>query len=322
MGAGQIDIAAAPLEPPNQEAGEGAFAHLITPAHLRFIRCHYPVPDLPPEHEVEIAGAVVEPRMLSLAALRALPPVRWTVVTECAGNGRWRMDPPVEGEQWRDGAVSTAQWTGVPLSSLLQLRDTAVEVLFTGADGGEYQRSLPREVALNPSTMLAYEMNGAPIPPVFGGPVRLIVPDWYGVASVKWLARVEALEEPFHGQYQTEKYVYGPAAPVARMRIKSMFTHVAPGRIEGLAWGGQGVARVEVFADSAWREARLVGPVLPHAWRRWELLWTPPRPGEYELRCRATDAAGETQPDQTEWNPLGYGANAVQCARMLFAVSR
>ena len=322
MGAGQIDIDWVGPEAPNAEAGEGAFAHLLTPAHLRFVRCHFPVPDISAGHALEIAGAVVERRRLPLGELHALPAVRLTVVTECAGNGRGSLSPKVGGEQWSEGAVSTAQWTGVPLSSVLQLRDTAVEVVFTGADGGQYQRSLPREVAMDPGTLLAWEMNGAPIPPVFGGPLRLIVPGWYGMASVKWLARVEAVERPFDGQFQSQRYVYGPGEPVTRIQVKSIVTEATATRIAGLAWGGAGVVAVAVWALGEWRPARLTGPVLRHAWRRWELSWSPPRSGHYLVRCRATDARGVSQPLRPRWNPLGYGANGVQCARMLVAVSR
>ena len=304
---------------PNAEAGPGAFSHLLTPAGLRFVRCNFGVPQLAEEHRVELAGELAAPGRLSLRELRERPPVTVTVVTECAGNGRSRLRPPVPGEPWGDGAVSAAQWTGVPLRSALQLKDTAVEVVFTGADGGRFQRSLPREVAMDPGTLLAWEMNGEPIPPRFGGPLRLVVPGWYGMASVKWVARIEAVARPFAGTFQTERYVYGPGQPVTRLRVKSMFTGVPsplraglPARLTGLAWGGEGVARVEVAVMGEWREARLVGPVLPQAWRRFELHWTPPAPGSWQLSCRAADGRGETQPAIPEWNPRGYGVNGVQ----------
>jgi DMSO/TMAO reductase YedYZ molybdopterin-dependent catalytic subunit len=306
-------------DPPNIEASPGAFDHLITPAEQRFVRCHFPVPELAGEHALELSGAIAHPLRLSLPELRALPQETITVVTECAGNGRSAIDPPVPGELWSQGAVSVAQWTGVRLRALLDragLSDAAVELVFTGADGGEYQRSLPRDVAQG--AMLALEMNGSPIPPVFGGPLRLVVPDWYGMASVKWLARIEAVTAPFSGRFQTEHYLYGKGAPVTRIRIKSMFTSLpeelregAPARLTGLAWGGQGVARVEVSTGGPWEEARLLGPELPHAWRRFELRWTPPTAGRYLLRCRATDAQGEAQPETPQWNERGYGANGV-----------
>jgi DMSO/TMAO reductase YedYZ molybdopterin-dependent catalytic subunit len=306
-------------EPANAEASPDALALLITPAGQRFLRCHFPVPELGDDHAVRIEGAVTNPRVLTVEQLRALPAVTQTILTECAGNGRATLLPRVSGEQWNSLALSVAQWTGVPLRGLLELRETAVEVLFTGADGGEYQRSLPREVAMDPATLLAYEMNGTPIPPEFGGPVRLVVPGWYGMASVKWVDRIEAVEQPFQGEFQSRRYVYEPGVPVTRIRIKSMFTEVpevvragAPGRISGLAWGGEGVGRVDVEIDGDLLQARLVGPALPHAWRRFELDWTPRTPGRHVLVCRATDIQGESQPDEPEWNELGYGNNAAQ----------
>lgn len=308
-------------EPPNAEAAEGAFADLITPAQLRFVRCHHPVPEIGADHQVELCGAVLRPQRLGIAALRCLPQATVTVVTECAGNGRSGLAPPVAGEQWGAGAVSAARWTGVPLAVLLEragLESTALELVFTGADGGAYQRSLPREVAQDSEIVVALEMNGEPIASRFGGPLRAIVPGWYGMASVKWLSRIEAVEAPFVGPFQTGKYVYAPGVPVSRVRVKSMFTSVpalrcgVPARIEGLAWGGDRVARVEVAPGSEWLEARLCGPALPYAFRRFELFWTPPASGRYLLRCRATDASGVRQPARAQWNEGGYGANAIQ----------
>jgi len=306
-------------QPANAESPDAAFGRLITPAEERFLRCHFAIPRLGDSHAIEIAGAVVTPRIVTLQQLRLMPPLTRTVLTECAGNGRAMIEPPVSGEQWAHRALSTAQWTGVALRSLIELRDDAVEVVFTGADGGGYQRSLPREVAMDADTLIAWEMNAEPIPARFGGPLRLVVPGWYGMASVKWLARIEAVQRPFEGEFQTEKYVYAPGDPVTRLRVKSMFTGLeervrARTRLllSGLAWSAGSIARVDVEIDRRRHPARLVGPVLPHAWRRFELRWTPPAPGRYLLACRATDVQGNTQPDEPEWNALGYGNNAVQ----------
>ena len=306
-------------DPANAEAPDAAFQRLITPAAERFLRCHFAIPLLDEGHVLEIGGAVVQARSLNLPELRRMPSVTETVLTECAGNGRSLIEPPVSGEPWAHRAVSAAQWTGVPLRSVLELKDSAVEVVFTGADGGGYQRSLPPEAAMDPGTLLAWEMNGEPIPARFGGPLRLIVPDWYGMASVKWLARIEAVERPFQGEFQTEKYVYAPGRPVTRLRVKSMFVGLeerlragVPVRIAGLAWSADGVRSVDVEIGNERHRARLVGPALPHAWRRFELDWTPAMPGIYTLTCRATDVHGAMQPDEPEWNELGYGNNAVQ----------
>jgi DMSO/TMAO reductase YedYZ molybdopterin-dependent catalytic subunit len=308
------------VEPRLLNAEARSLDRLVTPAEDRFVRCHFGVPELGEKtHTLEIAGSVLRPRRLDLEELRATAPVMLTVTTECAGNWRSTLHPSPPGEPWRKGAISTGQWTGVPLRSLLELRDTAAEVLFTGADGGAYRRSLPREAALDPSVLVAWEMNGRPIPPRFGGPLRLVVPGWYGMASVKWLARIEAIDEPFHGEFQTRKYVYEPGDPVTLMRPKAAFDPLpravragSPVPISGLAWSGCAVARVEVTADCTWHEARLVGPALRHAWRRFEARWTPARPGLYRLRCRAFDELGASQPDEPRWNELGYGANGVE----------
>jgi DMSO/TMAO reductase YedYZ molybdopterin-dependent catalytic subunit len=307
-------------DPANAEASPEAFESLVTSASHRFLRCHFAVPHLGEDHVLRIGGAVVEGSDLTLPQLRALPSTAQTIVTECAGNGRASLEPPVSGEQWTSRAVSTAQWTGVPLPSLLELKENAVELVFIGADGGgRYRRSLPRDVAMAPGTLVAYEMNGAPIPPQFGGPLRLVVAGWYGMASVKWLARIDAVETPFHGEFQSTRYVYAPGVPVTRIRVKSMFTEAPtvvragiPVRIAGLAWGADGVREVGVEIDGRRREARLAGPALPHAWRRFELDWTPERRGRHVLVCRAVDDLGEPQPDEPDWNPLGYGNNAVQ----------
>jgi len=273
---------------------------------------------------VRILGAVVQPRLLTVQQLRTLPSVTQTILTECAGNGRASLEPPVSGEQWTSRAVSTAQWTGVSLRSVLELRETAVEVVFTGADGGRYQRSLPRDVATDAGTMLAYEMNGSPILGQFGGPVRLVVPDWYGMASVKWLARIEAVEKPFRGEFQARRYVYAEGVPVTRIRIKSMFTDVpdlvpvgVPVRVMGLAWGGEGVR------GSRWRSTA------SGTRRGWSVPSCPTHGAASNsigsrLPAAATSSPagpptwrGRSQPDEPEWNVLGYGNNAVQRVELL-----
>lgn len=309
--------------PRNAETPPAAFRSLITPNADRFIREHFPQPARVPEF-LEIGGAVGHPVRASLAELQELPAITLTVTTECAGNSRTALEPRVGGEQWTGGALSTSQWTGVPLERLLAwagLKESAAELVFHSADGG-YVRSLPVAKARDADTLVAWELNGEPIPPRFGGPLRLIVPDWYGMASVKWLARIEVVEAPFEGYFQTTRYVYEPGRPVTTMRVKSRFLDPAPSsvlkrgrvRVRGLAWGGEGgVVQVDVaIGADDYRPARLLGPTLPHAWRRFELDWEAKTPGRFELRCRARDAAGNLQPEAPEWNQLGYGVNPIE----------
>ena len=324
--------------PHNAEIAPGALEAFLTPAAERFLRSNFGVPRLDPErHLVEVGGSVERELRISVAQLRRMQQRSVTVTTECAGNHRTTLSPLPPGEPWQGGAVSTGRFTGVPLAAVLEkagLDPGAVEVLAAGADGGpvggreaRFARSLPRAKALEADTLLALEMNGEPLRAAHGAPVRLVVPGWYGMASVKWLARIEALAAPFRGYFQAERYVFleqgQPAEPVTEMRVKSVFSSPAPGAavdtapllVRGFAWSGSArIAKVEVaFAGGGeWAPARLVGLEEWHAWRAWELRWTPPWRGRHVLRCRATDEAGNVQPDVPRWNALGYGANGVQ----------
>jgi DMSO/TMAO reductase YedYZ molybdopterin-dependent catalytic subunit len=335
------DLIAVKHAPYNAESPARRLGEQITPTPAFYVRSNFAVPALDPRrHTIEVGGAVERPLSLSVADLRALD--RQTVVTtiECAGNNRLSLAPLPSGEPWTGGAVSTGEWTGVPLRSVLQragLRPDAGEVLVTGADHGRpkdwpddipFARALPTEKALHPDTILALEMNGAPLPPHHGAPVRLLVPGWYGMASVKWVARIEALTEPFAGYYQARRYIYDyadgtPAVPVREMRVKALIVSPEDGEtlprgrvlVRGQAWSGAGeVVRVEVTIDSgaSWEEARLLAPpASPYAWRPWELEWEAEEPGRHVLRARATDSAGASQPHSARWNTYGYGGNGV-----------
>jgi len=242
---------------------------------------------------------------------------------ECAGNGRLGMTPLPSGAPWGHGAVSAAYWTGVPLRAVLErvgVRDDAIEILAEGGDG--FARALPIEDALDPSTLLAFEMNGRPLPPEHGGPLRLLVPGWYGMASVKWLVHIQPLTEPYAGFQQKERYVYDDDAPVTRMRVKSRITRprvdevVARGevRVSGWAWSGFADVRcVEVSLDGGddWTAATLGRALSPHTWCPWQVSFYVEHPGRHTLRARAIDASGHVQPDAPPWNRLGYGNNAV-----------
>jgi DMSO/TMAO reductase YedYZ molybdopterin-dependent catalytic subunit len=306
-----------------------------------YVRNNFPIPNLDPSgFRLQVTGLVERPLTLSLHDLHNMRSHAEVVTLECAGNGRTQFDPPVPGERWQYGAVSTAEWSGVPLADILDragVRAGACEVRFRGADGGEvdnkrgsirFERSLTADQARGSGAILAYAMNGEPLPIQHGFPLRLVVPGWYGVASVKWLTEIEVTDQPFQGHYQTEKYVYywdrngkETREPVTLQRVRALITDPAPGQeagpgelvVRGLAWSGAApIAKVEVSVNGGdWHEARLVGERQRHSWQWWELVATFDRPGDVTLRARATDLAGRTQPERAEWNRLGYGNNGI-----------
>lgn len=322
-------------EPFNAETPPRALTLGRTPTSAFYVRSNYSEPELPgAAHRIHVEGAVEAAFSLEVGELARLTRRSLTVTLECAGNGRTTMSPLPEGEPWQQGALGTATWTGVPLAEVLaraRLRREVVEILVEGADGKggkRFARSLPLSKAVHPDTLLALEMNGAPLPRAHGAPVRLLVPGWYGMASVKWVSRIEALTEPFDGYYQRERYIYDTGAgrqpePVTRMRVKSLITGPAEGErvkpgpvvVQGVAWSGdRRVVQVEVAVDGGenWKPATLLEVPRPSSWVRWAFTWDDAKPGRHTLRARATDEAGETQPEVAQWNRLGYGNNAVQ----------
>lgn len=321
-------------EPFNAETRLDREVGTITPAGRHYVRSHFAFPD--PPVAISVRGAVRVGRSVSIAELRALPARTLTVTLECAGNGRSYLDPPAPGEQWGLGAVGTARWTGVPLRSLLEpggVSAGVVEILFRGADAGappdigrriHYERSLPIDRALADEVLVAYAMNGEDLPPEHGAPARLVVPTWYGMASVKWLAEIVALERPFRGFYQADRYVIDDD-PLGAMRPRAVIVvplrDVAAGAstvIRGYAWSGHGpAARVELSTDGGrtWRDADLGPDSGPAAWREFSSEWTP-RAGSHVLLARATDAVGETQGTRNIANRLGYANNAAQPVRV------
>ena len=310
-----------------------------------FVRSHFSIPALDAStHRMEVAGAVDRPRTWSIAELRSRPVLRLAVTLECAGNGRSLVEPKPPGTPWRLGATGSAVFEGVPLAALLDesgVGADAVEVLAAGADQGKvasgstvsFERSLPIAVARHPGILVAHTMNGSPLAPEHGAPVRLVVPGWYGVASVKWLARLEVLRAPFTGWFQRSTYVYDGEAglpegtPVGPMRVRALITSptegaaLSPGTVSvrGAAWSGGGpVVAVALSADegASWSPMQLDGDEGPWVRRLWRGTWTPPGPGTYTLLARATDAAGASQPLRPVWNRLGYGNNAVHRVRV------
>jgi DMSO/TMAO reductase YedYZ molybdopterin-dependent catalytic subunit len=319
-----------------------ALRYDITPSGLHYLLIHFDIPDVDATTwRLRVDGEVERPVELSLGDLRTLPRRTQAVTLECAGNGRARLSPRPLSQPWLVEAVSTAEWTGTPLVAILDQarpRSGAVEVVFRGADRGvqggaehEYARSLSLEDARRDEVLLAYEMNGAPLPPQHGFPLRLVVPGWYGMASVKWLMSIDVVAEPFAGYQQTEAYRFqsdadDPGERVSRIRVRALM--IPPGipdfftrgrvverghvRIEGRAWSGDGaVERVEILVDGRASDARLDDQVGPFAWRGWSFDWDA-QPGEHELACRATDAFGHVQPDTQPWNYQGMGNNLLQ----------
>ena len=332
--------------PYNAEAPREALVGDITPTELHYVRSNFAVPTH--DGTLEIVGAVANPTTITLEELRAMPAVERAVTLECAGNGRLSMRPLPTGEPWGDYAVSTANWTGVSLKHLLDLAQPAadgVEVLFRGADHGPYhlsailadtdqqdltfERTLAVAHAADPAAdiLVAYEMNGARLGPDHGAPFRLIVPHWYAVASVKWLTRIEVLTEPYTGEFQTGHYIYEwankPHERVELMRVRARITDPAPGAVipagtymvRGKAWSGGGpITSVDISLTGAsdWYPAEVEPPKGRYQWQNWSFKWTAEGTGRKTLRARATDAAGNVQPETPPWNRLGYGNNAVE----------
>ena len=319
----------------------------ITPVGLHYLLIHYDVPVVDAaDWRLTVAGA--QELSLGLDDLRARPTLEVTATMECAGNGRARLDPRPVSQPWLLEAVGTASWGRTPLRLLLEeagFSEGTIEVLFTGLDrgveGGEeqrFQRSLPLDEALRDDVLLAYEMNGAPLPPQHGFPLRLLVPGWYGMTNVKWLERIELLDRPFEGYQQSWSYRLRqeeeePGEPLQRMLPRSLL--VPPGipefltrdrtvsagecLLEGRAWSGLApIERVEVSADggATWGEAELDPPESRWAWRGWRFRWDA-RPGEHVLGSRARDEAGNEQPLEPTWNLGGYSNNAVQTVRVI-----
>jgi sulfane dehydrogenase subunit SoxC len=320
-----------------------ALAYPVTPTGLHYLLTHYDVPLVDPDAwQLDVGGAVRAPLRLTLADLRARHRELVTVTMECAGNGRALLDPRPLSQPWLHEAIGTAEWSGIPLTALLDeagVADDAVEVVFSGLDRGvengveqSYERSLAMDEARRPEVLVAIEMNGQPLLPQHGAPARLIVPGWYGMANVKWLSGIRAIREPFTGYQQSWSYRsrqdpseagvpltrIAPHALMVPPGIPDFFTRdrvvaMGPVRLTGRVWsGGQPIDAVEVSVDDGltWTDATLAPADLgPWAWRSWALEWTPSQPGVHVLSCRAR-AAGDA--DRPAWNLGGYANPAPQ----------
>jgi DMSO/TMAO reductase YedYZ molybdopterin-dependent catalytic subunit len=313
-----------------------------TPVGLHYLLIHYDIPAVDPAAwRLEVGGRVTRPLSLSLDDLRAQPARTVGATMECAGNGRARLRPRPISQPWLLEAVGTADWTGVPLAAVLDeagLDPDAEELVFTGLDRGveggvpqAYQRALTAADAAD--ALLAYEINGQPLPPQHGAPLRLVVPGWYGMTNVKWLGRIEAVDEPFAGYQHERAYLIRqhedePGVPATRMVPRSLmvppgvpdfltrrrFVTPGPCPLEGRAWSGWApIESVAVSTDggASWTDAEVTpDPEHPAAWSRWTWTWEA-EPGEHVLCCRARDGAGHEQPVATPWNLGGYANNEV-----------
>jgi DMSO/TMAO reductase YedYZ molybdopterin-dependent catalytic subunit len=329
-------------DPINLEMPFDRLESYLTPTDLFYIRSHFPTPTIDAScYRLRIDGAIGRPLTLSYEELREMRSETRIATLECAGNGRVFLVPQVRGAQWELGAVGNAQWTGVPLRDLLEradLKDDACEVVLEGADCGmpaedpkppeaiSYARSVPRAKALEPEVLIAHQMNGRNLSIDHGFPVRAIVPGHYGMASVKWLTRIQAVRKPFQGYWQTSDYAFWDSLegkpvrrPLAEMKLKSaiarprVYETVPPNRkytVFGAAWAGETeVTEVGISADGgqSWAQAHFLDPAHRYAWRRWKFDWvTPELPGRYTLLARAKDGNGAVQSDEHDWNYGSY----------------
>ncbi len=336
--------------PVNAETPAHLLDDAVTPTARHFIRNNGAVPeDMDPvSWRLRIDGLVDRPMTLGIDDLRS----RFEVVTEqltieCGGNGRAFFDPPASGNQWTVGAVGSAEWTGVRLADVLKAAGVKPDVVYTAHEGADthlsgragklpISRGVPIEKAMNPHNLIAFAMNGGPLHPMNGAPLRLVVPGWPGSCSQKWLRRIRLREVVHDGPKMTGNAYRVPAYPVApgekvpkaameiihAMPVKSLITRpqtgleFGSGSVEagGHAWAGDGaVARVDVSIDfgATWRQAQLDPPRNPYAWQHWRAALSFPEAGYYEVWARATDDRGVSQPFAIAWNPKGYLNNAM-----------
>ena len=338
------------LRPPDYESPVALLDSFITPVEHFYVRSHLPVP---PGLDgatwtLAIDGEVNSPVSMSLDEIRKLPSTTITMTLECAGNGRAFFDPPVAGIQWAKGAVGTARWAGVRLAEVLKragAKSTARFVYMNGADRPlgtmpDFVRQLPIEKAAHPDTILAYDMNGQPITPLHGFPLRAIVPGWEGAYSIKWLTSLRLADRESDSfwvvtgyRYPTKRVAPGSTvdpkdmAPLTGLVVKSLITRpldgaaVGPGKVDvaGFAWAGEtDISRVDISTDhgASWQQARLVGEQAKYAWRRFEFTFEASRPESYLILSRATDSQGRAQPMAPPWNPSGYLWNAPDSVRI------
>lgn len=328
-------------DPENLEFPFASLDSFLTPNKLFYVRNHFAMPKLDVKTwRLQVLGAVKKPLQLTHADILKLPATTTPVTLECTGNGRAFLDPKTRGVQWQLGAVSTAEWTGVTLATILEragVNADAVDVVLEGADSGQvanepkpagpihFARGLPLAKALRPEVLLAHHMNGEALPVAHGYPLRAVIGGWYGMASVKWLARIVVTARPFHGYDQTTDYTIWERrdelptlTPITGIDVKASIARPAgdetvpagkPYHISGAAWAGEAdVTKVEVSTDggATWSEAKFLDKARPFCWRRWECTWQNPSAGKQRLLARATDSQGRTQPTKRDPDRRNY----------------
>jgi sulfane dehydrogenase subunit SoxC len=326
-----------------------ALRYDITPVGMHYLLIHWDIPHVDVgTWRLNVGGSVEKHASLSLDDLKAMPKVSAQVTLECAGNGRALFSPRPISQPWLLEAVGNAEWTGTPLRALLETAGPmagAVEVVFTGLDRGvqggieqQYERSLSVAEASRDDVFVAYEMNGQPLTPQHGYPLRLVIPGWYGMAHVKWLHSITLVDKPFRGYQQEPAYhVAGsdedPGTPVTRILPRSLMVppgipdfisrirYLSPGAclLVGRAWSGLAPIRqvqVSTNGGTSWKDVELGRAAAEFAWRSWRYQWRA-EAGEYELCCRAADASGNVQPLATVWNTQGMCNNAVQRVKVV-----
>ena len=338
----------APLLETPMAAFDGAIGDdPFTPNDRFFVRWHYA--DIPlsvdaAAFRLKIGGAVKRALSLSLADIQALPQVTVAAVNQCSGNSRGLFAPRVPGAQWGNGAMGNARWTGVRLRDLLDRAGVApgvVQVKLAGLDQppGEaphFAKSIALDLARRDDVIVAYGMNGAPLPLLNGFPLRLIVPGWFSTYWVKALASIELLTTPDTGYWMEKAYRIPatpdagvkpgakdfPTVPIGRMLPRAFFTRTTPQDVRGIALGGDaGVAKVEVSVDggASWKAAQLGPDHGTYSFRRWAMPVSGLPRGTHEVAVRITNTRGEGQKPTSVWNPGGYMRNSIETARVVVA---
>ena len=333
--------------PEDLEMPLSGFSDYLTPIEHFFVRTHVYVPTVNlNDWRLTVDGDVATPLTLTMDDLKKLPSVDLVSVVECAGNGRGFADPPVPGLQWTNGSVGNARWRGVRLADVLKragIKDSGKEILFNGADVPigtmqDFRRTITTKKALDPNTLLAYEMNGVALPVKHGFPLRVVAPGWASDSWLKWVTNVTVLDKEFDGfwmknAYRKPDHPVAPGSavppekmvPVTSLRVKSLIANPIDGssirlgdpvNVRGVAWSGDKgpVTSVDISVDGgrSWKPADLGFEKSQFGWRQWSFSFRPDRESYYNVMARATDASGDKQPFAQEWNPSGYGWNVVQ----------